>query len=101
MPREAIVQCCVCENRIREGDRKYSGVTSLLLRVYVAVKTEMRVKMGDYLCKSCRNKYDRWRRLMNGDFDQLDLPSENNSNNQGEESTVRVFLSLRRDFLLF
>ena len=64
MPREAKLQYCVCENRIREGDRKYSATASLLLRVYAAVKTEKRVKMGNYLCKSCRNKYDWWRRLI-------------------------------------
>ena len=58
MTREAKVQCCVCENRIRECDRKYSAITSFLLRVYVAVKTEKRVKMENYLCKSCRNRYD-------------------------------------------
>ena len=84
MPREAKVQCCICGNRIRENDRKYSAITSLLLRVYVAVKTEKRVKMGNYLCKSCRNKYDSWRRLMNDDFDELDLSLENDPNNQDE-----------------
>ena len=77
MPHEAKVQCCVCENRIREGNRKYSVTASLLLRVYAAAKTEKRLKMGNCLCKSCRNKYDWWRRLMSGDFDELDLSLEN------------------------
>ena len=58
MPRAAKVHCCVCENRIREGDRKYLTSTSLLLQVYVAAKTEKRIKMGNYLCKSCHNKHD-------------------------------------------
>ena len=101
MPREAKVQCYVCENRIREGDRKYSVMASLLLRVYVAVKTEKRIKMGSYLCKSCRNKYDWWRRLMSGDFDQLDLSLENDSNNQDEELTVRVFFHCIQIFCCF
>ena len=84
-PREAKVQCCVCENRIREGDCKYSATTSLLLRVYVAVNTEKRIKMGNYLYKSCRNRYDWWHRLMRDDFDGLDSSLENDPNNQDEE----------------
>jgi hypothetical protein len=79
MPREMKAQCFVCEDRIREGARKYSVAGSLLLRVYVAVNTEKRVGMDDCLCKSCRNKYDRWRRSMGGDFDELDLPTEDHT----------------------
>jgi len=94
MRRESKVQCCVCEDRIREGVRKYSATVSVLLRVYVVVKTEKRVKMGDCLSKSCRNKYDWWRRLMSGDFHELDLSLENDPNDQNEESTVRVFSTL-------
>jgi hypothetical protein len=59
MPREAITQCCVCEVRIREDARKYSATASFLLQLYVAVKVEKRVTLGDCLCKACRNKYDK------------------------------------------
>jgi hypothetical protein len=101
MPREAKLQCCVCERLIRKDDRKYSVVASLLLRVYAVVKTEMRMKMGDYLCKSCRNKYDRWRRSMSDDFNQLDLSSENDFDNLDDESAVRIFLHSVQIFCCF
>ena len=67
----------------------------------MAVKTERRVKIGDYLCKSCRNKYDWWHRLMSGDLDQLDLSLDNDSKNQDEESTVSVFLHSIQTFRCF
>ena len=101
MPREAKVQCCVYENLIREGYCKYSAIASLLLRVYVAVKTEKRVKMGNYLCKSGRNKHDWWRRLMSGDFDELNFSLENGSNNHDKELTVRPFLHFIKIFCCF
>ena len=91
----------VRDNRIREGDRKYSAITSLLLWVYVPVKTEKRIKMGNYLCKSCRNKYDWRRRWISGDFVELDLSLENDPNNQDKELTVRDFLHFMQIFCCF
>ena len=88
----------MCKNRICEDDRKYSVIASPLLRVYVAVKTEKRVKMGNYLCKSCRNKDDWWHRLMSDDFDELDLSLENDSKNQDEDLTVTALLHFMQIF---
>ncbi|CAF4317777.1 unnamed protein product, partial [Rotaria sp. Silwood2] len=87
MPREPIVRCCLCKDRIREGTRKYSAFGSLLLRVYVAVETKSRVGMEDCLCKRCRSTYDRWRRSMGEDFVQLDASLENDFDDDGEKST--------------
>lgn len=94
MPRHLIVRCCLCNDRIREGARKYSAVGSLLLQVYLAVETKDRVGMKDCLCKRCRSTFDRWRRAMSENFDQLDSSLENHLDDQDEKLTVRIFLQL-------
>jgi len=98
MPRGAVTQCCVCEVRIRGDARKYSATASLLLKVYVAVKVEKCMKLGDCLCKACRNKYDKWRRLMGGDFEQLDSSLEDYSTDHDKESTVKDFVRFTQIF---
>jgi len=47
VPRQSKVQCCVCEDRIRESVHRYGAAGQLLLPEYVTVKTEKSVKIRD------------------------------------------------------
>jgi hypothetical protein len=92
MPREPITRCCLCVERIREGTRRYCAHGSLLMRVYVAVEKKSRVRPDEFLCKRCRGSYDRWRRSMEGDFDELGERIENDSDDDNQNRILR-FLS--------
>ncbi|CAF5173078.1 unnamed protein product [Rotaria magnacalcarata] len=89
MPREERYRCFWCEGQINHGDRKYWAGGSLLLQVFLAANSGRRVNPDDSICGVCRRRYDRWRKVMQNDFDHLDVPVNKTDSQENEESMVR------------
>jgi hypothetical protein len=90
MPREMRSQCFWCNMQMDHASRKYSTRGSMLFRVFVAANSGKRVRHDDWICGSCRRRYDRWRVAMQNDFDHLDVPINEAYLHDNEEPVVSI-----------
>ena len=57
------------------SERRYQLDGSRLRKIFFAIQSGKRVGLKECICQRCRNAYDVWGREMEGDFDDIDVPS--------------------------
>ena len=68
-------KCIACDRTIRSSVIHY--LSTNLLRVFVSIEQRKRVTASDVICDSCRSRYNRWKQMTMGDFNQLDIIDSN------------------------
>ncbi|CAF4041398.1 unnamed protein product [Rotaria sp. Silwood1] len=76
MPHVPWQKCIEC-NKVVENPRP---INSILLKLYLSARTQLRIDSTCYVCKACRSKFDRWHHKVKGQVDQLILDKSSNEN---------------------
>ncbi|CAF3928108.1 unnamed protein product [Rotaria sp. Silwood1] len=86
MPHVPWQKCIEC-NKVVENPRP---INSILLKLYLSARTQLRIDSTCYVCKACRSKFDRWHHKVKGQVDQLILDKSSNENDYELEVNMDI-----------
>ena len=76
MPRAARVKCAGCDKAIDAGLSR--SCCNGLFRLFLSARSLKKVSISDSACRKCRWKFDNWKKMLNGELnDILDVDNTN------------------------